>query len=116
MKPGLIDRSGKTPTIWPVVAMILTDVLIGVIVHGAGLKDACHRPQDAEAKVRVVSMAGTTPKDPGLAAELWSISALPRYRSEAWGSLQPCHDNIPRHDTPKYLHGARSNQALGGQQ
>jgi transposase len=52
----------------------------------AGLKDAYHRPHAPEitedAKAWVVSVACTKPKDLGLAAELWSISALARYVSE----------------------------------
>ena len=50
---------------------------------GAGLKDAYHRPHEPEitdqAKAWVVSLACTKPKDHGLAAELWSISALARF-------------------------------------
>jgi transposase len=53
---------------------------------GAGLKDAYHRPHDPEitdeAKAWVVSIACTKPKNHGLAAELWSISALARFVSE----------------------------------
>lgn len=59
---------------------------------GAGLKDAYHRPHEPEitdeAKAWVVSIACTKPKDHGLAAELWSISALARFvceRAEAAG-------------------------------
>lgn len=52
----------------------------------AGLKDTYHRPHAPEitdeAKVWVVSIACTKPKELGLAAELWSISALARYVSE----------------------------------
>jgi hypothetical protein len=58
-----------------------------------GLKDKYHRPHDAEitdeAKAWVVSIACTKPKDHGLAAELWTISALARFVSagaEAAGS------------------------------
>ncbi len=51
-----------------------------------GLKDAYHRPHEPEitdeAKAWVVSVACAKPKDVGLAAELWSISALARYVSE----------------------------------
>jgi transposase len=54
---------------------------------GAGLKDAYHRPHEPditdEAKVWVVSVACTKPKDNGLAAELWSISALARFVGES---------------------------------
>lgn len=53
---------------------------------GAGLKDAYHRPHEPEitdeAKAWVVSIACTKPKDHGLAAELWSISALARFVGE----------------------------------
>lgn len=52
----------------------------------AGLKDAYHRPHDPEitdeAKAWVVSIACTKPRDHGLAAELWSISALARFVCE----------------------------------
>jgi transposase len=52
---------------------------------GAGLKDAYHRPHEPEitdeAKAWVVSIACTKPKDHGLAAEPWSISALARFVS-----------------------------------
>ena len=52
----------------------------------AGLKDAYHRPRAPEitdeAKAWVVSIACSKPKERGLAAELWSISALARYVSE----------------------------------
>jgi hypothetical protein len=51
-----------------------------------GLKDAYHRPHEPEiteaAKAWVVSLACAKPKDLGLAAELWSISALARYVSQ----------------------------------
>lgn len=49
----------------------------------AGLKDAYHRPHapeiTEEAKAWVVSVACTKPREFGLAAELWSISALARH-------------------------------------
>lgn len=52
-----------------------------------GLKDKYHRPHEPEitdeAKAWVVSLACTKPKDHGLAAELWSISALARFVGEA---------------------------------
>lgn len=52
-----------------------------------GLKDKYHRPHDPEisdeAKAWVVGLACTKPKDHGLAAELWSISALAKFVSEA---------------------------------
>jgi len=51
-----------------------------------GLKDKCHRPHEPEisdaAKAWVVSIACNKPKDHGLAAELWSISALARFVAE----------------------------------
>ena len=51
-----------------------------------GLKDKYHRPREPEitdaAKAWVVSVACTKPKDHGLAAELWTISALARFVSE----------------------------------
>ena len=53
----------------------------------AGLKDKYHRPHEPEitdeAKAWVVSIACTKPKDHGLAAELWTISALARFVSAA---------------------------------
>ena len=49
----------------------------------AGLKDKYHRPHEPEitdeAKAWVVSIACTKPKDQGMAAELWTISALARF-------------------------------------
>jgi transposase len=49
----------------------------------AGLKDKYHRPHEPqisdEAKAWVVNLACTKPKDQGLAAELWTISALARF-------------------------------------
>ena len=52
-----------------------------------GLKDKYHRPHEPEitdaAKAWVVSVACTKPKDHGLAAELWTISALARFVSES---------------------------------
>ena len=51
-----------------------------------GLKDKYHRPHEPEisdeAKAWVLSIACTKPKDHGLAAELWSISALARFVGE----------------------------------
>jgi hypothetical protein len=47
-----------------------------------GLKDTFHRPKEpeilADAKAWVVSLACTKLKDHGLAAELWTLSALMR--------------------------------------
>jgi len=52
-----------------------------------GLKDKYHRPHEPEitdeAKAWVVSLACTKPKDHGLAAELWSISALAKFVCKA---------------------------------
>ncbi len=49
----------------------------------AGLKDTYHRPHEPEitdeSKAWVVSLACMKPKDIGLAAELWTISALASY-------------------------------------
>jgi transposase len=51
-----------------------------------GLKDRYHRPQEPVitevAKAWVLNIACTKPKDHGLAAELWSLSALARYTRE----------------------------------
>jgi len=51
-----------------------------------GLKDTYHRPHEPEiteeAKTWVVSVACVKPKELGLAAELWSLSALARYVAE----------------------------------
>jgi transposase len=48
-----------------------------------GLKDSYHSPKEPEiledAKAWVVSIACTKPKDHGLAAELWTLSALAHY-------------------------------------
>ncbi len=52
----------------------------------AGLKDHYHRPFDPviddNAKTWVVNLACTKPKDHGLAAELWTYSALAKYTRE----------------------------------
>jgi transposase len=52
----------------------------------SGLKDRYHRPKEPvitePAKAWVLSLACTKPKDHGLAAELWSLSALARYTRE----------------------------------
>lgn len=61
------------------------DKALAAGVH-MGLKDKYHRPHEPEitdeAKAWVVSLACTKPKDHGLAAELWSISALAKFVSE----------------------------------
>ena len=52
----------------------------------SGLKDRYHRPKEPviteEAKAWVLHIACTKPQDHGLAAELWSLSALARYTRE----------------------------------
>jgi len=52
----------------------------------AGLTDQYHRPKEPvitpEAKAWVLNVACTKPKDHGLAAELWTLSALARYTRE----------------------------------
>jgi transposase len=49
----------------------------------AGLKDTFHRPKEPEilpdAKAWVINLACTQPKDLGLAAELWTLSALAQH-------------------------------------
>ena len=51
-----------------------------------GLQDKHHRPYEPEiveeAKAWVINIACTKPKDHGLAAELWTISALARFVGE----------------------------------
>ena len=87
-----------------------------------GLKDKHHRPYEPEiveaAKAWVVSIACTKPKDHGLAAELWTISALARFvaeqapsagfprlahagKSTVWRILNDCH--IKPHKISYYL-------------
>jgi len=52
----------------------------------AGLKDHYHRPKEPlitqQAKAWVLNIACTKPTDHGLAAELWTLSALARYTRE----------------------------------
>lgn len=52
----------------------------------SGLKDRYHRPKEPviteQAKAWVLSLACSKPKDHGLAAELWTLSALARYTRE----------------------------------
>jgi transposase len=52
----------------------------------SGLKDRYHRAKEPviteQAKAWVLSLACTKPKDHGLAAELWTLSALARYTRE----------------------------------
>ena len=53
---------------------------------GAGLEDRYHRPKEPviteESKAWVLNLACTKPKEHGLAAELWSLSALARFTRE----------------------------------
>lgn len=61
----------------------------------AGLADLYHRPKEPvitpEAKAWVVSLACTSPKTLGLAAELWTRNALAAYvRSHAEAASHPC--------------------------
>jgi transposase len=65
--------------------------------HGveAGLRDTYHSPKEPvitpEAKAWVVSLACTKPKDHGLAAELWTLSALATFvREHAVGHGHAC--------------------------
>jgi transposase len=56
----------------------------------SGLKDRYHRPKEPvitqEAKAWVLNLACTKPKEHGLAAELWTLSALARYTREHAGA------------------------------
>ena len=64
----------------------------------SGLKDRYHRPKEPvitqQAKAWVLSLACTKPKDHGLAAELWSLSALARYTREHASAKG--HDSLAR--------------------
>ncbi len=64
----------------------------------SGLKDRYHRPKEPvitpEAKAWVLNLACTKPKDHGLAAELWTLSALARYTREHAGAQG--HDSLAR--------------------
>ena len=64
------------PTIYKCI-----DKALSAGVH-VGLKDAFHSPKEpeilADAKAWVINLACTKPKDVGLAAELWTLSALVR--------------------------------------
>jgi transposase len=64
----------------PLIYKCVDKALAGGVQQG--LKDAYHRPHAPEitegAKAWVVSLACAKPKELGLAAELWSISALAR--------------------------------------
>ena len=61
----------------------------------AGLTDLYHRPKEPvitpEAKAWVVSLSCTSPKDLGMAAEMWTRSALAAYvRTHAEAASHPC--------------------------
>jgi len=64
----------------------------------SGLKDRYHRPKEPviteEAKAWVLSLACTKPKNHGLAAELWTLSALARYTREQ--ALAARHGSLAR--------------------
>jgi transposase len=64
----------------------------------AGLKDKYHRPHKPEitdeAKAWMINIACSKPKDHGLAAELWSISALARFISD--GAVAAGHPRLAR--------------------
>ena len=67
----------------------------------AGLKDRYHRPRDPEilvdAKAWVVSVVCQSPKDLGLAAQLWTLSALTAYlQQEAEAAGFPRLSSISR--------------------
>uniref|UniRef100_A0A7C3QUQ7 IS630 family transposase n=1 Tax=Leptospirillum ferriphilum TaxID=178606 RepID=A0A7C3QUQ7_9BACT len=67
----------------------------------AGLQDKFHRPKapeiTEEAKSWVVSLACTKPRDHGLAAELWTLSALAQFiHAHAEGAGFPRLSRIPR--------------------
>ena len=76
----------------------------------AGLSDLYHRPKEPtitpEAKAWVVSLACTQPKDLGLAAELWTRSALSRYvREHAVGAGHPCLGRAAKATVHRILEG-----------
>jgi transposase len=64
----------------------------------AGLKDRYHRAKEPviteEAKAWVTSLACSKPKDQGLAAELWSLSALARFTRER--AMAAGHSSLAR--------------------
>lgn len=68
----------------PMIYRCVDKALAGGVLMG--LKDKYHRPHGPEitdaAKAWVVSVACTKPKDHGLAAELWTLSALARFVSQ----------------------------------
>lgn len=64
----------------------------------SGLKDRYHRPKEPviteQAKAWVLSLACSKPKDHGLAAELWTLSALARYTREHASAQE--HNSLAR--------------------
>lgn len=88
------DVGVSRPTIYKCIDKAIA---AGVLV---GLKDRFHRPKEpeisAEARAWVVSLACTKPKDHGLAAELWTLSALARFvgeHAQAAGFPRLCNTN-----------------------
>ena len=76
----------------------------------AGLSDLYHRPKGPtitpEAKAWVVSLACTKPKDVGLAAELWTRSALALYvRDHATEAGHPCLGRAAKATVHRILEG-----------
>ena len=88
------DVGVSRPTIYKCIDKAIA---AGVLV---GLKDRFHRPKEpevsAEARAWVVSLACTKPKEHGLAAELWTLSALARFvgeHAQAAGFPRLCNTN-----------------------
>ena len=78
--------------------------------YEAGLADLYHRPRDPvitpDAKAWVVSLACTPPKDLGMAAELWTRSALASYvRSRAEAAGHPCLAKAAKATVHRILEG-----------
>lgn len=76
----------------------------------AGLSDLYHRPKEPvitpDAKAWVVSLACTPPKDLGMAAELWTRSALADYvRSHAQEAGHPCLAKAAKATVHRILEG-----------
>ena len=76
----------------------------------AGLSDLYHRPKapviTPQAKAWVVSLACTSPKDLGMAAELWTRSALADYvRSHAQEAGHPCLAKAAKATVHRILEG-----------
>ncbi len=78
--------------------------------YEAGLADLYHGPRDPvitpDAKAWVVSLACTPPKDLGMAAELWTRSALAAYvRSRAEAAGHPCLAKAAKATVHRILEG-----------